>query len=161
MEKIKPGQIDTAVMDLISNIAAEDGLPTPAHQAENGSHHISGALTTTPPTTIKEHRRSVLALEKFCQARELCSFVRFQGLLSVNAATTQLTLKTPTADCKDKLLEFQAQHRHLLGVWGTAINLNFDILDPTAVVNPRKTTAEEPRHQQRRSTVDRGEMTFT
>ncbi len=36
----------------------------------------------------------------------------------------------------DDLTEFQDQHRRLLGGWGVATGLNFDILDLTAVVGP-------------------------
>jgi hypothetical protein len=40
-----------------------------------------------------------------------------------------------SSDYEDELLECQDQHRCILSGWGMAMGLNFEICDPTAVVN--------------------------
>jgi hypothetical protein len=39
-------------------------------------------------------------------------------------------------DYVEEMQEHQDQHRRLLGGWGTSLNINFDVLDATAVVGP-------------------------
>ncbi len=57
LKKLNLRDRDTVVLDLISNVSymgtTDDGLPTPAFQAGDGSYHVSSSLTTAPPTTIE------------------------------------------------------------------------------------------------------------
>jgi hypothetical protein len=39
------------------------------------------------------------------------------------------------SDYDDELLECQDQHRRIFSVWGASVGLNFEICDPTSVVN--------------------------
>jgi hypothetical protein len=39
-------------------------------------------------------------------------------------------------DYEEELMDFQEQHRKILGGWGSTQGLNFEIFDPTTVVNP-------------------------
>ncbi len=39
-------------------------------------------------------------------------------------------------DFEDDLLEAQEQHRRILATWGAGCGLNFDIIDPSAIVHP-------------------------
>jgi hypothetical protein len=115
----------------------EEGLPLPAFRAGYGSYHVAGSLTTAPPTTLKK-------------TLDLCSQI------GKKMASSRVILVCPTPryvvgkccndpshidnfnsdEYGDDLTDFQDQHRQLLGGWGVAIGLNFDILDLTAVVGP-------------------------
>jgi hypothetical protein len=67
-EELKLTSGDTVVLDLISNVSymgtTDNGLPTPAFRAGDGSYHVSCSLTTAPPTTIK---RALSNCEGLCQ----------------------------------------------------------------------------------------------
>ncbi len=59
LESLELGGSDMVVLDLISKVTDmetdDDGLPSPAFRAGNDRYHISGLLTTAPPTSIKKH----------------------------------------------------------------------------------------------------------
>jgi hypothetical protein len=141
LESLKLGPDDRVVLDLLSNSAYMgtdgDGLPTPSHREGDGSYHILGSLTTAPPTALKK-------------ALEACS-----PLISpIGSSSVLLVVPIPRyvvgkccadpnhidnfekTDFEDDLLDAQEQHRRILSVWGAAGGLNFDIIDPSAIVHP-------------------------
>jgi hypothetical protein len=52
------GKKDTVVLDLLSNVVFmgtdNDGLPTEAFRAEDGSYHVAGSLTIAPPPLFQK-----------------------------------------------------------------------------------------------------------
>jgi hypothetical protein len=59
LESLKLDKNDTVIFDLISNVAFmgtdDGGLPTEASRAEDGRYHVTGSLTTAPPSVIKKN----------------------------------------------------------------------------------------------------------
>jgi hypothetical protein len=141
LESLKLGPDDRVVLDLLSNSAYmgtdSDGLPTPSHREGDGSYHILGSLTTAPPTNLKK-------------ALEACSPI----IGPIGTSSVLLAVPIPRyvvgkccadpnhnenfekADFEDDLLDAQEQHRRILSAWGAAGGLNFDIIDPSAIVHP-------------------------
>jgi hypothetical protein len=66
VRKIDPDERDLVVMDLISNVAYmgtdEDGLPSPPVRSGDGTYHITGSLTTAPPTKINQKPWNIVQL---------------------------------------------------------------------------------------------------
>jgi hypothetical protein len=140
IRKICPVENDLVVLDLISNIAYmgtdEDGLPSPAFRSGDGTYHIPGSLTTAPPTTIKkalEHCATLAELLKKTRVLLICPIPRYVTGKCCADPTHIENFESPDYD--DELLECQDQHRRILSAWGTTIGLNFEICDPTSVVN--------------------------
>jgi hypothetical protein len=56
--ELKLGKKDIVVVDLLSNVVFmgtdNDGLPTEARRAEDGSYHVVGSLTIAPPLSHQE-----------------------------------------------------------------------------------------------------------
>jgi hypothetical protein len=132
---------DTVVLDLLSNTAYmgtdEDGLLLPAFRAGDGSYHIAGTLTTAHPTTMKKTLDMCSQLgKKFDKSQVIliCPTPRYVVGKCCNEPNHIDNFNN--SDYGDDLTEFQDQHRRLLGGWGVATGLNFDILDLTAVVGP-------------------------
>jgi hypothetical protein len=132
---------DTVVLDLLSNTAFmgtdDEGLPLPAFRASDGSHHVAGTLTTAPPTTLKKTLDLCSAFAKKLTNTKVvlvCPTPRY--VLGKCCNETSHIENFNNEDYGDDLTEFQDQHRRLLGGWGVAVGLNFDILDLTAVVGP-------------------------
>jgi hypothetical protein len=128
------------VTDLISNVAYmgtdEDGLPSPAVRSGDGIYHITGSLTTAPPTTIKktlEHCAALAGILKKTRVLLICPIPRYVTNKCCTDPTHIENFNNPDYD--DELLGCQDQHRQILSVWGVSVGLNFEICDPTAVVN--------------------------
>ncbi len=62
--ELKLGKKDTVVVDLLSNVVFmetdNDGLPTEARRAEDGSYHVVGSLTIAPHVTNQKSSGRVL-----------------------------------------------------------------------------------------------------
>ncbi len=140
VRKIDPDERDLVVMDLISNVAYmgtdEDGLPSPAVRSGNGTYHITGSLTTAPPTKIKkalEHCAALAGSLKKTRVLLICPIPRYVASKCCTDPTHIENFNSSEYD--DELLECQDQHRQLLSTWGASVGLNFEICDPTSVVN--------------------------
>jgi hypothetical protein len=140
VRKICPDENDLVVLDLISNIAYmgtdEDGLPSPAFRSGDGTYHIPGSLTTAPPTTIKkalEHCAALAGMLKKTRVLLICPIPRY--VASKCCVDSKHIENFENPDYDDELLECQDQHRRILSVWGASAGLNFEICDPTSVVN--------------------------
>jgi hypothetical protein len=109
------------------------GLPAPACRVVgHGRNHISGSLTTAPPTAMKEHLGhcagtvDVLAASKTVLICPIPQYVDCQHFLNFDSSVYE-----------EELTEFREQRRQLLAGWAAAVGLHFEVIDPTAVVrNP-------------------------
>jgi hypothetical protein len=141
IDRLELNGSDTVVLDLLSNTAYmgtdEDGLPLPAFRAGDSSYHIAGTLTTTPPTTMKKTLDMCSQLgKKLNNSRVIliCPTPRYVVGKCCNDPNHIDNFNS--SEYGDDLTEFQDQHRRMLGGWGIATELNFGILDLTAVVGP-------------------------
>jgi hypothetical protein len=119
----------------------DDGLPTPASRGGDGSYHIIGSLTTSPPTALKKalaNCNSLCGVLSGSKVLLVCPIPRYVTKGCCDDPTHVTNISGPEYD--DELLDFQDQHRKILATWGTANGLNYDMIDPTCSVNPTEPT---------------------
>ncbi len=140
IRRIDPDERDLVVMDLISNVAYmgtdEDGLPSPAVRSGDGTYHITGSLTTAPPTKIKKALECCAPLAGILKKTRVLLICPIPRYVASKCCTDPMHIENfNSSEYDDELLECQDQHRRLLGTWGATVGLNFEICDPTSVVN--------------------------
>jgi hypothetical protein len=135
------GQQDVVVLDLLSNLAFmgsdSDGIPTPAVRAGDGRFHIVGALTTAPPTALKRALEQCNPLAQVLKGNRIvlvCPIPRY--VKSKCCDDTSHITNFAVGDYEEELMDFQEQHRKILGGWATSQGLDHEIFDVTTVVNP-------------------------
>jgi hypothetical protein len=116
LKKLNIGEGDTVVLDLLSNAAFigtdDDGLPTPASRAGDGSYHIIGSLTTSPPTALKRalsNCNSPCGVLSGSKVLLVCPIPRYVTKGCCEDLTHVTNISGPEYD--DELLDFQDQHR--------------------------------------------------
>ncbi len=115
------GETDTVSLNLLSNAAFmgldANGLLTPAVRAGDGSYHITGALTTAPPTTLKRLLANCGALGSALGGARIlliCSVLRY--VFTQCCDDPSHIINFGNEDDEEELMDFQEQHRQLLGV---------------------------------------------
>jgi hypothetical protein len=141
LEHLKLGTDDRVVLDLLSNTAYMgtdgDGLPTPSFREGDGSYHILGSLTTAPPTNLRKALEACgPIIDPIGTASELLVVPIPRYVVGKCCADPKHIENFEKADFEDDLLEAQDQHRRILTTWGAACGLNFNIIDPSAIVHP-------------------------
>ncbi len=141
IDRLELNETDTVVLDLLSNTAYmgtdEEGLPLPSYREGDGGYHIAGTLTTAPPTTLRKTLDNCAELgKKLLNSRVILVCPTPRYVVGKCCDDPSHIENFGSNDYADDLTEFQDQHRRLLGGWGVATGLNFEILDLTAVVGP-------------------------
>ncbi len=141
LESLKLGTDDRVVLDLLSNSACMgtdgDGLPKPSYREGGGSYHILGSLTTAPPTNLKKALEACSPIIGPIGMSSVLLVVPIPRYVVGNCCADPNHVENfEKADFEDDLLEAQEQHRRILSAWGVAGGLNFDIIDPPAIVHP-------------------------
>jgi hypothetical protein len=114
-----------------------EGIPTPAVRAGDGRYHIMGALTTAPPTALKKALELCNPLAQTVKENKVvlvCPIPRYVKTKCCDD-TSHIT-NFAGGDYEEELMDFQDQHRKILGGWATSQGLDHEIFDGTTVVNP-------------------------
>ncbi len=136
-----PGEQDVVILDLLSNVAFmgsdSDGLPTPAIRAGDGRYHIVGALTTAPPTALKKTLELCTPLAEAAKETRVILVCPISRYVKTKCCDDPSHITNfGSEDYDDELMDFQEQHRKILGGWATSQGLDYEIFDATMVVNP-------------------------
>ncbi len=128
-------------MDLLSNAAYMgtdgDGLPTPSIREGDGSYHILGSLTTAPPTNLRKALEACSPIIESIGSASVLMVVPIPRYVTGKCCANPKHIENfERAEFEDDLLEAQEQHRRILVTWGAGCGLNFDIIDPAAMVHP-------------------------
>jgi hypothetical protein len=114
------GKQDVVILDLLSNMAFMgsdlEGLPTPAVRAGDGRYHIMGALTTAPPTALKKALEICNPLAQAVKENKVvlvCPIPRYVKTKCCDD-TSHIT-NFAVGDYEEELMDFQDQHRKILG----------------------------------------------
>jgi hypothetical protein len=114
------GKQDVVILDLLSNMAFMgsdmDGIPTPAVRAGDGRYHIVGALTTAPPTALKKALEQCNPLAQIVKENKVflvCPIPRY--VKSKCCDDTSHITNFAGGDYEEELMDFQDQHRKILG----------------------------------------------
>jgi hypothetical protein len=132
---------DTVILDLVSNVAFmgtdKDGLPTPSIKGGDGKYHVPGVLTTAPPTTLKKNLEGCNAIAEIIKMANVILMCPTPRYVLEKCCNDPAHIENHSSmDFDDEIVEYQEQHRHVLGGWATTRGLEFCIMDPTAIVNP-------------------------
>jgi hypothetical protein len=136
-----PGENDVVVMDLLSNLAFMgtdmDGLPTPAIKSGDGRYHILGSLTTAPPTVLKKTLELCVPLANAAKGAKVVLVCPIPRYVKTKCCDDPSHITNfGNEDYEDELMDFQDQHRKILVGWGSSQGLDYEIFDPSTVVNP-------------------------
>jgi hypothetical protein len=134
------GEQDVVILDLLSNVAFmgsdSDGLPTPAVRAGDG-RYIVGALTTAPPTALKKTLDLCTPLAEAVRETRVVLVCPIPRYVKTKCCDDPSHITNfGTGDYEEELMDFQEQHRKILGGWATSQGLDHEIFDATTVVNP-------------------------
>ncbi len=141
IEKLGVNASDTVVLDLISNVAYmgtdKDGLPTPSIRGGDGRYHVTGTLTTAPPTTLKKNLECCNLIADNIRMANVILICPVPRYVSEKCCNNPAHIENHSnADFDEEISEYQEQHRRVLVGWATARGLDFSVMDPTAIVNP-------------------------
>ncbi len=135
------GEQDIVILDLLSNVAFmgsdSEGIPTPAVRAGDGRYHIVGALTTAPPTALKKTLELCNPLAEAVMETKVVLVCPIPRYIKTKCCDDPSHITNfASGDYKEELMDFQDQHRKILGGWATSQGLDHEIFDGTTVVNP-------------------------
>jgi hypothetical protein len=131
----------TVILDLVSNVAFmgtdKDGLPTASIKGGDGKYHVPGVLTTAPPTTLKKNLEGCNAIAEIIKMANVILMCLTPRYVLEKCCNDPAHIENHSSmDFDDEIVEYQEQHRRVLGGWATTRGLEFCIMDPTAIVNP-------------------------
>ncbi len=136
-----PGESDVVVLDLLSNLAFMgtdvDGLPTPAIKSGDGKYHILGSLTTAPPTVLKKTLELCVPLANAAKGARVVLVCPIPRYVKTKCCDDPSHITNfGNEDYEEELMDIQEQHCKILVGWGSSQGLDYEIFDPTMVVNP-------------------------
>jgi hypothetical protein len=142
LAELKLGKKDTVVVDLLSNVVFmgtnNDGLPTEATRAEDGSYHVVGSLTIAPPSLTKK----ILA-----GCSKLAHALKETGTVLVSPIPRYVFRKC--CDNPEHIENFEDPEldeevvlglervKKILQNWAIDHDLCFEIIDPTLLADTR------------------------
>ncbi len=113
-----------------------EGLPTPAIRAGDGRYHIVGALTTAPPTALKKTLELCNPLAERVKETKVVLVCPIPRYVKTKCCDNPSHITNfASGEYEEELMDYQDQHRKILGGWATSHRLDYEIFDGTTVVN--------------------------
>jgi hypothetical protein len=93
-----------------------EGIPTPAVRAGDGRYHIVGALTTAPPTALKKTLELCNPLAEAVKETKVVLVCPIPRYVKTKCCDDTLHITNfAGGDYEEELMDFQDQHRNILG----------------------------------------------
>jgi hypothetical protein len=121
---------DTVVLDLISNVSFmgtdKDGLPTPSIKGGDGKYHVLGMLTTAPPTTLKKNFEGCNAIAENIKKANVILICPMPRYVLEKCCNDPAHIENHSnMDFDEEIVEYQEQHRRVLGGVGNYKGFGF------------------------------------